>query len=104
MQLIISLIATGDAEMQDHHDETDSLAWYRAVEDISYLGNTLSRWAISARVARISTHYMKDQYIELLMEDAVKLEAALATLRASLQVSAAASVQYVSHETQGVAA
>ena len=90
--------------MQDHYDETDSLAWYRAVDDISYLGNTLSRWAISARVSRIGGHYMRDEYITLLMEDAVKLEAALATLRASLQVSTPASVQYVSHETQGVAA
>lgn len=86
-------------------DVTASLDWYKAIDEIQYLGPNLMRWATAAKTARACAgEASASGYQELLLEDLAKLEAAAAMLRASLQPRNTASVQIVSHETKGVAA
>lgn len=86
-------------------DETHTLDWYSAIDEIMYLGPLLTRWGSATRAIRVAAgEDAAKGYQELLLEDLAKLEAAAAKLRASLQPRNTASVQIVSHETKGVAA
>lgn len=77
-------------------------ALYKALDDIIYKGQTVSRWAVSAQVARVAgdRRYSTD-YIKLLLDDLDELAAAHQALRDVLH---AAYMQDVSRETTQEAA
>lgn len=85
-----------------HDDYAPHLEIQTALDSLSYCANNVSRWATSARIARLTGgNDFGLGYLELVKEELEKMAAVRSTLLAALD---AAYVQHDTRETLEIAA